>query len=93
VTKKNKQKKIKNRRWFMCILRGLVKIFIRKPKMIYLGEKVEPQSVLLSNHVGSSGPLTLECYFKDQPFRFWGTYEMNGSLKEVYKYLSEIYAR
>ena len=91
MKKEKKQKKIKNRRWFMCLLRGLVKIFIRKPKTIYLGEKVEKQSVILSNHVGSAGPLTLECYFKDQPFRFWGTYEMNGNLKDVYKYLSEVF--
>lgn len=86
-----KKKKIKNRRWHMKPLRGLLKIFIRKPKVLYLGEPIEEQSIILSNHVGSSGPLTLECYFKDQPFRFWGTYEMNGNLKMVYKYLSEVF--
>ena len=76
----------------MCIIKGFLKIFIRKPKIIYLGEeKIEEKSIILSNHVGSSGPLTLECYFKEQPFRFWGTYEMNGNLKMVYKYLSEVF--
>lgn len=79
----------KRPRWFKC-LTTFLKLFIKKPKYIYLGEKIKPGSMILSNHVGAKGPLNLELYL-DHPFRLWGTYEMNSNLKSVYKYLSEIY--
>ncbi len=84
MAKKQKSK----RRWFLSIFKFVIRIFKRKPKFLYLGgEPVEQGSIILSNHVGTSGPLTLELYL-DTPFRFWGTYEMNGNLRSVYKYLS-----
>ena len=86
----NKKDKLKFRkRWFTPI-KSILKIFIKKPKVKYLGEKIDGQVMFLSNHVGAKAPLKLELYF-DKPFRFVGTYEMNGNFKEVYKYLSETY--
>ena len=86
----NKTDKLKFRkRWFTPI-KSILKIFIKKPKVKYLGEKIDGQVMFLSNHVGAKAPLKLELYF-DKPFRFVGTYEMNGNFKEVYKYLSETY--
>lgn len=85
-----KKKRKKNRK---CWFRGLttfLKIFIRKPKYVHLGEGFVDKSIVLSNHVGSAGPLTHELYFPKN-FRFWGTYEMNSGLKSVYIYLSQIY--
>lgn len=81
--------KYPRKKWFLLI-RNFLKIFIRKPKIIYLGEEFKDQSIILSNHAGKSSPLMLDCYFP-RPFRFWGTYEMNSGLKSVYKYLSEDY--
>lgn len=72
------------------MLKNFLKLFIRKPKFVYLGEKPKENSVILSNHAGASGPLSWEIYY-EQPFRMWGTYEMNSGLKSVYKYLSEVY--
>ena len=86
---KNNLKPGERRVWFKCV-KAILKIFIKKPKFVFLGEEFKDQSLILSNHVGSTGPLTLEMHFP-KPFRFWGTYEMNSSLKEVYKYLSEVY--
>ncbi len=79
-----------NRKLWFRGLKGFLKIFIRKPKFIFLGEKPKEACIILSNHAGASGPLKAELYF-EQPFRLWGTYEMNSGLKAVYKYLSEIY--
>ena len=88
--KKRKQLKPGERKtWFKCV-KAILRLFIKKPRFVYLGEEIKENSLVLSNHVGASAPLTLECYFP-HPFRFWGTYEMNSSLKEVYKYLSEVY--
>lgn len=75
--------------WFRG-LKGFLKIFIRKPKFIYLGDMPGQNSITLSNHVGASAPVNYELYFS-QPFRFWGTYEMTMGLKSTYKYLSTTY--
>ena len=69
-----------------CVLR----VFKKKHQVIYLGDKVERSSIVLSNHVGASGPLSWELY-PEFPFRFWGTFEMNSDFKTMYHYLSKIY--
>ena len=51
---------------------------------------IKEGSIILSNHVGKSAPLAIELYL-NKPFRFWGTYEMNGGLVSVYKYLSDVF--
>lgn len=55
-----------------------------------MGEEFCDRALILSNHVGAKGPIAFEIYH-NKPFRFWGTYEMNSGIKEVYKYLSQIY--
>ena len=80
-----KKKKV----WFNC-LKAFLKIFIRKPKFVYLQDKPDKSSIILGNHVGAKAPLSYELYF-DCSFRIWGTHEMNDGLKSVYKYLSEVY--
>ncbi len=84
-----KSTKQNRKRWFR-IYKLIFQIFIKKPQFIYLGEEVTEQSLVLSNHSGPNSPLALEFYF-DKRFRMWGTYEMNGSLGMVYKYLSEVF--
>ena len=79
-----------NRKWWFRGLKNFLKIFIHKPKFIFLGDKPQKNCLILSNHAGAKGPLKAELYFK-QPLRIWGTYEMNSGLKMVYKYLSETY--
>ncbi len=80
----------RKRKWWFRGVKGFLKIFVRKPKYIYLGREIPEKAIMLTNHVGSTGPITHELYFPNY-FRFWGTYEMNSGLKSVYKYLSEVY--
>lgn len=84
-----KYKRNDRKLWFRCV-KAVLKIFVRKPKFKFLGDEFTDQSIVLCNHIGMSGPLTNELYFP-RNFRFWGTYEMNSGLKEVYKYLSTTY--
>ena len=72
------------------LLRGILRIYKRKPRYVYTGKKVSEPSVILSNHVGAHVPISLSLYFKE-PFRFWGTYEMNSGVRNAYKFLSEQY--
>ena len=88
MRKDNKNKKNRS-----LIFRGFttfMKLFIKKPEFKYVGEKVEDGSLILSNHVGTSAPLALELYFK-QPVRFWGAWQMNGNLFQVYDYQTKTY--
>ena len=85
-TKKFKQKR---KAWFRGFKKFL-KIRYKKSQFVYLGEKPTERSIILSNHVGTDAPLTLEIY-ADYPIRFWGAYEMNSGLKKLYKYQSGVY--
>lgn len=82
---------MKNKRkpFFNCV-KGVLRIFKRKPKIVSLCEKLPEQALFLSNHVGAMAPLTHELYLP-RPFKFWGTYEMCGNYKSLYNYLSKIY--
>ena len=75
--------------WFKAV-KWVLKLFVRKPEHIYLGEKVAPGGIILSNHVGPHGPWALELY-ADVPLRLWGTHEMNENLKTAYTYQTNIY--
>lgn len=75
--------------WFR-VVKKILRLFVREPKYIFLGDKAEAGSVILTNHVGPSAPMTNELY-SDMPVRLWGAHEMNESFKSAYKYQTEIY--
>ncbi len=85
-----KYTKAKKRKPYFRALKSILRFIIKKPDFVFLGDKIENGSIILSNHEGSSGPLTFELYM-DAPLRMWGTYEMNSGIKSAYKYLSTIY--
>ena len=55
--------KRKNRHPLWRFISNILRIFVRKPKFIFLGEEFSDQSLYLSNHVGAKVPLALELYF------------------------------
>lgn len=85
-TKKFKQ----NRKAWYRGLKHILKIRYKKTQFIYLGDKPTKHSIILSNHVGTDAPLSLEIY-ADFPIRMWGTNEMNSGLRKMYKYQSRVY--
>lgn len=89
--KKNKTKPFKqNRKLWYRGLKNILKIRYKRPKFIYLGKKPSTSSIILSNHVGTDAPMSLEIY-ADFPIRIWGTYEMNSGLRKMYRYQSRVY--
>ena len=86
---KNKRFQQERKAWFRGFKRFL-KIKYKPAQFIYLGEKPTQRSIILSNHVGTDAPMTLEIY-ADYPLRFWGAHEMNSGLRKLYKYQSEVY--
>lgn len=81
--------KYKRKAWFRGV-KAILRIFVKKPEFIYLGEKVSPGGIILSNHEGPKSPLSLELY-GDVPARFWGAHEMNDNLISAYRYQTKIY--
>ncbi|MBQ8831269.1 MAG: hypothetical protein IJ017_06690 [Oscillospiraceae bacterium] len=75
--------------WFR-IVKKILRLFVKEPRYIFLGDKAEAGSIILTNHVGPSAPITNELY-SDMPVRLWGAHEMNVSFKSAYKYQTEIY--
>lgn len=77
------------KKWFLN-LKKIIKLFIKKPEFVYLGQKPTPRSIILSNHEGASVPLKLELY-GELPIRFWGANEMNKNMKTAYRYQTVTY--
>ena len=89
---KNKNlKKIKRlRRRGFGILKSIMRWFIKPSEFIYLGGELPRGTVIVSNHVGTSAPLALELY-SGLSFRFWGAWQMNSGLINLYKYQSRVF--
>ncbi len=81
--------KYAKKRWYRALL-SLIKVFHKKSTFVFLGEKPQGPAVIVSNHVGASGPLSLEVHY-DEPVRIWGAHEMSESLRSAYKYQTQIY--
>ena len=75
--------------WFRFV-KKIMRLFVKESEFIYLGEKIDEPTIILSNHVGTSAPLAWELY-GNIPFRFWGASEMNDSLVSLYKYQTRVY--
>ncbi len=82
---------MKNKRplWFRAY-KGFIGLFKKETNFVYLGKKIEGPSIILSNHVGTSAPLSFELYM-DAPFRFWGASEMNSGFFSMYKYQTRVF--
>lgn len=89
LQKPSKKFRQERKLWYRNLKRMLVARY-KKPKFIYLGEKPSQGSIILSNHVGTEAPMSLEMY-ADFPIRMWGTAEMNSGLIQLYKYQTRVY--
>lgn len=85
-----KENKVDIRKPWFRVIKKIMRLFIKETEFVYLGEKIDEPTIVLSNHVGTSAPLAWELY-GNLPFRFWGAYEMNASLAKLYKYQTRVF--
>jgi hypothetical protein len=85
-----KEKAVDIRKPWFRVVKKVMRKFIKPTEFIYLGEKIDEPTIILSNHVGTSAPLAWELY-SNQPFRFWGASEMNSGLISLYKYQTRVF--
>ncbi|MBE5756824.1 MAG: hypothetical protein E7342_03375 [Clostridiales bacterium] len=83
-------KQKKKRVGYMRFLKWLMKSRYKQPAFIYVDEKFDDGTIILSNHEGTDAPMAIEIYF-DRAIRMWGTGEMNSGLKRLYKYQTKVY--
>ncbi len=82
-------KKQTRKSWFRGF-KSFLSIFVRRPKVINLGDDLLTNAIYISNHSGATGPVTHELYL-DVPFYAWGTNEMCFSVRERWNYLLHVY--
>ena len=80
----------KKRKWYFRFIKKITKCKYKQPTFVFLGEKFENSSIVLSNHEGTDAPMSLEIYY-DAPLRMWGAYQMNSGLVQMYKYQTRVY--
>ena len=91
MTKKTTPVIKKKRKLWFKILKGIMKMRYKRPAFVYLdGQPFQPGSLILSNHEGTDGPMSLEIY-NPTPTRMWGAHEMNSGLRKMYSYQTKIY--
>ncbi len=90
MNKKQELKPIKKRKAWFRTLKQMMKMRYKMPAFIYLGERFQNGSIILSNHEGTDAPMSLEIY-NNGPLRMWGTYQMNSGLIKMYKYQTRVY--
>ena len=89
-TKEKTTKKKNKRKWYLRVLKKIMKFINKEPTFVYLGEKIGEGGIILSNHEGTDAPMSLEIYL-DANLRMWGAHEMNSGVVKMYKYQSRVY--
>lgn len=84
------KQKTKKKKLYFKILKKAMKIRYKRPAFVYLGNKFEDGTIIISNHEGTDAPMALEIYHPS-PMRMWGAHEMNSGLKQMYKYQTKVY--
>lgn len=87
---KEKKKPVQKRKWWFRLMKKLMHGRYKQPKFVYLGERFDKSSIILSNHEGTDAPMSWELYC-DRPIRMWGASEMNSGLVQMYKYQTRVY--
>lgn len=82
--------KLKKRQPFFTCFKGLVKLFLKKPKVINLNDKIEEKSILIANHCNIRGPWLYELYLPVK-HALWGAHEMLGPYSSRKKYLRDVF--
>lgn len=71
-------------------IKGILKLFFRKPKIINLAGELQEKAIILPNHSAKFGPLCLDMYFPLFNVK-WAAHEMTEGYKARRKYLKEVF--
>ena len=75
---------------FFPFVKGVLRLFRKRVKIINLAGEIGGTSIILSNHVAMSGPLIHELYFPLLTVK-WGAGEMLGNYKMRFDYMRNVF--
>ena len=92
ILKDKKTNKPRKRGIGLRILKPLMLGRYKRPDFVFIGGQPmsDDGAIILSNHAGTDGPLSLEFYL-DRDVAFWGASEMTSGLIPLYSYQSRVY--
>lgn len=79
----------KHRQPVFTFVKGILKIFMKKKRVVVLGDKLEDKCIYLANHANKMGPVNYDCYFPVYTVK-WGAHQMLESYSERRKYLRDV---
>ena len=79
----------RRRQPFYSFVKGIIKIFMRKKRVIVLGGELEDKCLYLANHANKMGPMNYDLYFPLYHVK-WGAHEMLEGYGERRKYLRDV---
>ena len=89
--KRTTESKRRRRGIGLRILKPLMLGRYKRPEFVFLdGKPMQDGAIILSNHAGTDGPLSLEFYL-GKKLCFWGAHEMTSGLVSMYRYQTRVY--
>lgn len=79
----------KHRQPVFGFVKVFLKIFIRKKRVVVLGEKLQDKCIYLANHANKMGPVMYDMYFPVYAVK-WGAHQMLGKYAERRAYLRDV---
>ena len=79
----------KHRQPFFGFVKGILRIFMKKKRVVVLGDKLQDKCIYLANHANKMGPVNYDTYYPVYAVK-WGAHEMLENYSERRKYLRDV---
>ena len=90
MRKRNNKTSYNRRQPIWKCVSGVLRLFMRKPKIINLAGELPDKAIFVANHSAMFGPVIYNLYLPNKVAE-WGAYPMLGNYKERYHYLRDVY--
>ena len=90
MSKKKDKNSINRRQPVWKCFSGILRLFMKKPKIINLAGELPDKAIYVANHSAMFGPVIYNLYLPTKVAP-WGAYPMLGTYKERYHYLRDVY--
>lgn len=88
--KEKKFKPPKKKQPFFSLVKGILRLLYKKPKIVKTAGEIAEGSIIVGNHCSMRGPVVYELYLPAFNAK-WGAGEMLGDYKTRFRYLRDVY--
>ena len=79
----------KKRQPVFALFKLIIRPFVRRPRVVALGEKLQDGCMYIANHANKMGPMIYSMFLPVYHVK-WGASQMLGSYKERFYYLRDV---